>query len=156
LSTGAEPVDITARASGENGVDVHAQVAAVMEGPGGNRFTYGLADLDADVSTGRWRPSRATKGMIRLEGGLFNANVNDMAEIELHQHGNRVITERFPAANQYKLQVEAFWPVGAHRRGLSLPAGIRARHPGDDGPGLRGGGRDLRPGSGVDRGLDRD
>ena len=38
----------------------------------------------------------------------FNANVNDLAEVELHQNGNRVITERFPAANHYVLQVEAF------------------------------------------------
>ena len=46
--------------------------------------------------------------MIRLEGGPFNANVNDLAEVELHQNGNRVTVERFPAMNQYKLQVEAF------------------------------------------------
>jgi len=48
------------------------------------------------------------RGMIRLEGGPFNANVNDMAEVELHKGGNRVITDRFPTANHYKLQVEAF------------------------------------------------
>ena len=38
--TGAEPVDLSARIHRENGVDVFAQVAGVMDGPGG-RFTYG-------------------------------------------------------------------------------------------------------------------
>src|SRR5690606_40936974 len=52
--------------------------------------------------------SQGDRGMIRLEGGPFNANVNDMAEAELHVQGNRVIVHRFPAAPQYRLQVEAF------------------------------------------------
>ena len=51
---------------------------------------------------------QGTTGMIRLEGGPFNAGVNDMAEIELHKGGNRTLIERFPALNQYQLQVEAF------------------------------------------------
>jgi predicted dehydrogenase len=51
---------------------------------------------------------QGTKGMIRLDGGPFNANVNDLAAVELHRDGNRVIRDRFPTANQYKLQVEAF------------------------------------------------
>jgi predicted dehydrogenase len=77
-----------------------------MEGPGG-RFTYGsttsMRMYNRQVAT-----FQGTKGMIRLEGGPFNANVNDLAEVELHQNGNRVIVERFPTANHYKLQVEAF------------------------------------------------
>jgi predicted dehydrogenase len=48
------------------------------------------------------------KGMIRLDGGPFNANVNDLAAAQLHRAGHSVCTERFPAANQYVLQVEAF------------------------------------------------
>jgi predicted dehydrogenase len=109
--TGAEPVDLSARIHRENGVDVFAHVAGVMEGPqfGGNggRFTYGsmtsMRMYNRQVAT-----FQGTKGMIRLEGGCFNANVNDLAEVELHQNGNRVIVERFPTANHYKLQVEAF------------------------------------------------
>ena len=58
-------------------------------------------------------------GMIRLEGGPFNANVNDLAEVELHQNGNRVTVERFPTANQYKLQVEAFGRTV--REGVAYP-----------------------------------
>jgi predicted dehydrogenase len=104
--TGAEPVDISARIHRDNGVDTFAQVAAVMEGPRG-RFTYGsmtsMKMYNRQVAT-----FQGTKGMIRLEGGPFNANVNDLAEVELHQNGNRVITERFPTANHYTLQVEAF------------------------------------------------
>jgi predicted dehydrogenase len=104
--TGAEPVDLSARLHHENGVDVFAQVAGVMEGPKG-RFTYGsttsMRMYNRQVAT-----FQGTKGMIRLEGGPFNANVNDLAEVELHQNGNRVTVERFPTANHYKLQVEAF------------------------------------------------
>ena len=104
--TGAEPVDISARIARVNGVDVFAQVAATMEGPRG-RFTYGsmtsMRMYNRQVAT-----FQGTRGMIRLEGGPFNANVNDLAEVELHQDGNRVTVERFPTANHYKLQVEAF------------------------------------------------
>ncbi len=104
--TGAEPVDLSARIARLNGVDVFAQVAATMEGPRG-RFTYGsttsMRMYNRQVAT-----FQGTKGMIRLEGGPFNANVNDLAEVELHQNGNRVTVERFPTANHYKLQVEAF------------------------------------------------
>ncbi len=104
--TGAEPVDLSARLHREAGVDVFAQVAGIMEGPGG-RFTYGsmtsMRMYNRQVAT-----FQGTKGMIRLDGGPFNANVNDLAEVELHQNGNRVIFERFPTSNHYKLQVEAF------------------------------------------------
>ncbi len=104
--TGAEPVDLTARIRLENGVDVFAQVAGVMEGPTG-RFTYGsmtsMRLYNRQVVT-----FQGDCGMIRLEGGPFNANVNDMAEAELHRDGNTVLTERWPTANHYVLQVEAF------------------------------------------------
>jgi predicted dehydrogenase len=109
--TGAEPVDISARIHREGGVDTFAQVAAVMEGPqpggSGGRFTYGsmtsMRMYNRQVAT-----FQGTRGMIRLEGGPFNANVNDIAAVELHQGGNRVIRERFPTENHYTLQVEAF------------------------------------------------
>lgn len=104
--TGAEPVDLSARIRWDNGIDAFAQVAAVMEGPKG-RFTYGsmtsMRMYNRQVAT-----FQGTRGMIRLEGGCFNANVNDLAEVELHQNGNRVTVERFPGVNQYVLQVEAF------------------------------------------------
>lgn len=115
--TGAEPVDISARIHRDNGVDTFAQVAATMEGPRG-RFTYGsmtsMRMYNRQVAT-----FQGTKGMIRLEGGPFNANVNDLAEVELHQNGNRVTVERFPTANHYKLQVEAFGR--SVREGVAYP-----------------------------------
>ncbi len=104
--TGAEPVDVTSRIIRDRGVEVFAQVAATMENPNG-RFTYGsttsMRMYNRQVVT-----FQGDRGMIRLEGGPFNANVNDLAEVELHQNGNSVITERFPTANHYVLQVQAF------------------------------------------------
>ncbi len=115
--TGAEPVDLQARVIRENGVDVFAQVTGVMAGPTG-RFTYGsmtsMRLYNRQVVT-----FQGDRGMIRLEGGPFNANVNDLAEVELHQGGNRVITERFPTANHYVLQVEAFGR--SLREGVAYP-----------------------------------
>jgi predicted dehydrogenase len=104
--TGAEPVDISARIRRENGIDSFAQVAAVMEGPQG-RFTYGSM-TSMRMYNRQTAVFQGTKGMIRLDGGPFNANVNDVAAVELHRDGNRVIRDRFPTANHYKLQVEAF------------------------------------------------
>lgn len=115
--TGSEPLDISARLILENGVDTFAQVAGIMDGPHG-RFTYGsltamrLYNRQTVVFQG-------DKGMIRLDGGPFNANYNDIAEIELHQNGNKVTTERFPTANHYVLQVEAFGR--SIREGVTYP-----------------------------------
>ncbi len=104
--TGSEPVDISARLIMENGVDTFAQVAGIMDGPYG-RFTY--ASMTSMRLYNRQTVTfQGDKGMIRLDGGPFNANTNDIAEIELHQNGNRVTTERFPTFNHYILQVEAF------------------------------------------------
>lgn len=104
--TSSEAVDISARILREGGVDTHAQVAGIMDGPHG-RFTYGSM-----TSTRLYNRQVVTfqgdKGMIRVEGGPFNANVNDIAEVELHRNGNTVLIERFPTANHYVLQVEAF------------------------------------------------
>jgi predicted dehydrogenase len=104
--TGAEPVDISARVRRENGIDSFAQVAALMEGPRG-RFTYGSM-TSMRMYNRQTATFQGTKGMIRLDGGPFNANVNDLAAVELHRDSNRVIRDRFPTANHYKLQVEAF------------------------------------------------
>jgi len=104
--TGAEPVDLSSRVVRENDVEIWAQVAATMEGPQG-RYTYNsmttMRAFNRQVVT-----FQGTKGMIRLEGGPFNAGVHDMAEIELHQGMNRVLVERFPTVNLSLLQVEAF------------------------------------------------
>lgn len=116
--TGAEPVEMSARILREGGVDVFVQVAGTMARAGAPAFTYGsmtsMRLYNRQVVT-----FQGDKGMIRLEGGPFNANVNDLAEVELHRGGNRVITDRFPTANHYKLQVEAFGR--SIREGVAYP-----------------------------------
>jgi predicted dehydrogenase len=47
------------------------------------------------------------KGLLKVANGPFNANLFAEARIELHQD-QTVTSERWPAANHYKLQVEAF------------------------------------------------
>ena len=104
--TGAEPVALEARLLRDNGIDSFAHVFGTMRGAG-ETFTYAsttsMRAYNRQVVT-----VQGTKGMVRLEGGCFNAGVNDLAAAELHVQGNRVIRDRFPAVNQYRLQVEAF------------------------------------------------
>jgi len=126
--TGAEPVDLQAQFIKANGIDSFANVTAVMQGPAG-RFTYGsmtsMRLYNRQVAT-----FQGDRGMIRLEGGPFNANVNDLAKVELHKGGNRVITDRFPTANHYVLQVEAFSRAvrggGAYFPSLEFAKGTQA------------------------------
>ncbi|OYU40220.1 MAG: oxidoreductase [Pseudorhodobacter sp. PARRP1] len=115
--TGSEPVDISARLILENGVDTFAQVAGIMDGPHG-RFTYSSM-TSMRLYNRQTVVFQGDKGMIRLDGGPFNANYNDIAEIELHQNGNEVKTVRFPTSNHYVLQVEAFGR--AIREGVAYP-----------------------------------
>jgi len=104
--TASEPVDLTARMIRENGIDSFAQVAGIMQGPYG-RFTYGSM-TSMRLYNRQTVVFQGDRGMIRLDGGPFNANVNDLAQVELHREGNSVLTQRFPTANHYVLQVEAF------------------------------------------------
>ena len=104
--TGAEPKDLSARVIMEHGVDVFAHVVGTMVGPMGS-FTYGSMTA-INMYNRQVVTFQGERGMIRLDGGPFNANVNDVAQIELHQNGNAVLTERWPADNHYVLQVEAF------------------------------------------------
>jgi predicted dehydrogenase len=104
--TGAEPVELSAQIKLDHGVDVFAQVNAMMDGPTG-RFTYGSMTA-INMYNRQVVTFQGTKGMVRVDGGPFNANVNNIAQIELHTGGNVVQTERWPTANHYVLQVEAF------------------------------------------------
>lgn len=117
FATGAEPQDISARIRRENGVEVWAHVQAVMEG-NGHRFTYGSM-TSMRLMNRQEVTFQGDKGMIRVASAPFNPNAHDIAEIELHQSGQRVITERFPAVNHYKLQVEAFGR--SVREGVAYP-----------------------------------
>jgi predicted dehydrogenase len=104
--TGSEPVDLTARIVREGGIDSFAQISGIMQGPYG-RFTYGSM-TSMRLYNRQTVVFQGDRGMIRLDGGPFNANVNDLAAVELHRAGHTVLTERFPTANHYVLQVEAF------------------------------------------------
>jgi predicted dehydrogenase len=104
--TDGEPQEMTAAIRRENGVEVFAQVNGVMAGPTG-RFTFG------SMTSMRLFPRQEVvfqgeKGLIRVAHGPFNANLFSQAQVELHRPGLTVVTERFPAANHYVLQVEAF------------------------------------------------
>lgn len=106
LASGAEPSRLEARVISEDGVDSFAHVFGVMKGASG-QFTFtsttSMRAYKRQVVT-----LQGSKGMIRLEGGCFNANVNDLAEVELHRDGNSVLTERFAGLDQYVLQVQNF------------------------------------------------
>ena len=104
--TGAEPKDLSARVIMEHGVDVFAHVTGTMAGPDG-QYTFGSMTA-INLYNRQVVTFQGDRGMIRLDGGPFNANVNDVAQIELHRNGNTVLTERWPAENHYVLQVEAF------------------------------------------------
>lgn len=103
--TGAEPSDLQARITFENGVDTWAHVTGHMQGPG-RQFTYSA------ITSMRLFPRQEVvfqgdTGLIRLTAP-FNPGVFGEARLEWHQPGLKVTVERFPAANHYKLQVEAF------------------------------------------------
>jgi predicted dehydrogenase len=105
--TGSEPVpgSLQSRIRRENGVDVFAQVTGLFDGPSG-RFTY------ASMTSMRLFPRQEVvfqgdRGLIRLTAP-FNANVFDVARLELHRPGLEATVQRWPDARQYKLQVEAF------------------------------------------------
>ena len=100
--TGQEPLSVDfARIQWENGVDVKAQVIATFPS-----FSYGA------VVSMRLFPRQeiaffGNRGVLRVLCP-WNANVHDLAAISLETAGGRVVTERFPTANHYVLQVQNF------------------------------------------------
>jgi len=99
--TGQEPISLSARIEWENGVDTFADVHAEFDG-----FTYNA------YTSIRMHPYQemcfhGDAGLIRLTAP-FNAGVFGEARVEWHKPGLEVEIVRFPAANHYVLQVEAF------------------------------------------------
>lgn len=103
--SGAEAEDLSCRMIRENGVDVWAQVDAIMAGPLG-RATY-TAMTSMRLQNRQEVTFHGDKGLLKVANGPFNANLFAEARIELHV-GQTVTSERWPAANHYKLQVENF------------------------------------------------
>jgi len=103
--TGGEAVDLSCRMIRENGVDVWAEVDAILQGPLG-RATY-TAMTSMRLQNRQEVTFHGDKGLLKVANGPFNANLFAEARIELH-NGQTVTSERWPAANHYKLQVENF------------------------------------------------
>ena len=111
--TGAEPLSIPyAKVHYENGVDTFAQVAADFEG-----FTY-CAVVSIRMQPRQEITFHGDTGLLRLTCP-FNANLHDVAQLVLENDGQRVVTERWPAANHYVLQVENF--VASATGGAAYP-----------------------------------
>jgi len=97
-----EPTEIThADLDYEEGVDVVARVSARFPGFSAH-WLNSMRMHPAQVMT-----FVGEEGVIRLTAP-FNANVFGEARVELHQDRLGMRVERFPAANHYVLQVEAF------------------------------------------------
>jgi predicted dehydrogenase len=99
--TGQEPLSLSALIDWENGIDVFADVHAAFDG-----FTYNA------YTSIRMHPYQemcfhGEAGLIRLTAP-FNAGVFGEARVEWHKPGLAVEVMRYPAANHYVLQVEAF------------------------------------------------
>ncbi len=101
--SGEEPVAVEhAHVRREKGVDVFAHVVARFPS-----FTY------SGFTSMRMFPRQEVvfhgeRGLLRVGWGPFNANLHDLAQIVLETEGNARTFERWPAANHYVLQVEAF------------------------------------------------
>ncbi len=111
--SGQEPRSITmARLKRENGVDVIAEVSADFGG-----FSH------TSVVSMRMFPRQemtfhGDEGFFRLSAP-FNPGLYGQAQIELHQPDQAVRIERFPAVQQYKIQVENF--CNSVRDGVPYP-----------------------------------
>ncbi len=104
--------DIAAKIRYENGFDIFASVQGLLGG----------ATYSTYVST-RMHPHQemvfhGTDGLLRLTAP-FNPNVFGEARVELHQPNLGLLVEKFPNANHYVNQVEAFgYSV---RKGVDYP-----------------------------------
>ncbi len=100
FATGQEPTEVSSRITWENGVDVTAHVDAQFPG-----FTFS-ATTSMRMHPRQEMTFHGADGVLRLTAP-FNAGVFGEARVELHR-GMTTTVERFPAANHYVLQVEAF------------------------------------------------
>jgi predicted dehydrogenase len=106
--TGSEPEldSLAARAVFENDVDTWAHVTGKFTGNGHN-FAYS-AVTSMRMFNRQEMAFHGDKGLIRVSSGPFNAGVYDQAEVQIDRPGLVRTVERFPAANHYVEQVQAF------------------------------------------------
>lgn len=116
--TGEEPGEIAAHIRRENGIDVFTHVTADFPSFRFSSVTSMRAHPRQEISF------HGRDGVIRLTAP-FNAGVFGMAELWLHRNDHKgavaanTTVERWPAVNQYILQVEAFGR--SLREGTSYP-----------------------------------
>ena len=115
--TGAEPERVWSEITWENGIDVTAHVRAAFPG---FRFS---ATTSMRMHGRQEMTFHGTEGLLRLTAP-FNAGVFGEARLEHHRnahHGGAmsVTVERWPEANHYVLQVEAFGR--SLREGVAYP-----------------------------------
>jgi predicted dehydrogenase len=100
-ATGEEPVDLSADITWENGVDVIAHVAARFPS-----FSY-RAMTATRLAARQEVVFQGDEAWLRVTAP-FNAGLYGEAQIEIRHPDGRYEYIRFPAADHYKLQVEAF------------------------------------------------
>lgn len=101
--TGEEPDAIEhALIRRENGVDTFAHVVARFPS-----FTY-AGYTSMRMANRQQVTFHGEGGVLTVANGPFNANVHDLAQVTVDLPGGVRRTERFPTANHYVLQVEAF------------------------------------------------
>jgi len=101
FATGQEPVSVQSAIRWENGIDTFTEIRAEFPG-----FTYS-AYVSIRMHPHQEMVFHGEGGVIRLTAP-FNARVFGEARVELHRPGLELQVTRFPAADHYKLQVEAF------------------------------------------------
>ena len=101
FATGQEPVSVNSAIRWQDDIDVFTEIRAQFPG-----FTYS-SYVSIRMHPHQEMVFHGEGGLIRLTAP-FNARVFGEARVELHRPGLEVQATRFPADDQYKLQVEAF------------------------------------------------
>ncbi|SFR55584.1 Gfo/Idh/MocA family protein [Litoreibacter janthinus] len=112
FATGAEFENVAAQIEWENGVDTMSRIQASIAGAGYQGYVSTRMHAFQEVAF------HGEEGMIKLPAP-FNPNVYDMGRIELQLADGVTRVERFPAANHYVNQVEAF--CAAVQNGADYP-----------------------------------
>lgn len=101
FATGQEPVAIQSAIRWQDDIDIFTEIRAQFPG-----FTYS-SYVSIRMHPHQEMVFHGENGLIRLTTP-FNARVFGEARVELHRPGLEVLVTRFPGADHYKLQVEAF------------------------------------------------
>jgi len=101
FATGQEPVSVQSAIRWQDDIDIFTEIRAQFPG-----FTYS-SYVSIRMHPHQEMVFHGESGLVRLTTP-FNARVFGEARVELHRPGLEVQVTRFPGADHYKLQVEAF------------------------------------------------